>query len=411
MYGQNVVTELGTGDQLSLQLLTAGWEIRSTAPAMLANHFTCQTIDTGERPGYFAPSRNFVSYLLIRAPTRASLPHITTYARRPVYDDGFVLCGPGYHARQQILVHGLDVDPVTHVSVPASQPIRDRLPPYVRALFSGFCFRDPADVANALAAMVTGVLSNHFVQQPKATIGLDANQAGLGKTWFALAVGGVLDGQLPDLIHYTSEDEELAKRLLANLLQRPTSILLVDNAKNRGGAEINSPCIEANSMAPNITLRILGKSSNYTQPNDVLWFLTMNQTKLSSDLSSRQLPIRFFYEGDPISREFSGPNPLQYAIVHRAEILAELFGLVEFWKSRGQPRGSQRHRCDYWAEVVGGILEVCGFPEFLENATEAAAAFNSELGDLAALAERVIRNRKSAAYTMMPDPLTRGSNG
>ena len=66
-------------------------------------------------------------------------------------------------------------------------------------------------------------------------------------------------------------------------------------------------------MAPNITLRILGKSANYTQPNDVLWFLTMNQTKISPDLASRGMPIRLYYEGDPATRVFEGPNPLEYA--------------------------------------------------------------------------------------------------
>ena len=242
------------------------------------------------------------------------------------------------------------------------------------------------------------VLGNHFVRQPKAINSIDANQAGIGKTLLALATGAVLDGFEPDLIHYTTDDEELAKRILSHLRQRPTSVLIIDNAKNRGGLEISSACLEANAMAPNITLRILGKSVNYTQPNDVLWFLTMNQTKVSPDLASRGMPIRLFYDGDPSTREFKGPNPLEYALEFRAEILGELFGLVELWKSRGRPFGSRRHRCAYWGQLIGGILETCGFPEFLGNAAEAAAEFNIELGDLAALAEIVVRTGNPAAY-------------
>lgn len=399
LYGENVVMETGASDILSLQRLTMGCELASSAQALLANHITCQT--AGDAPTYFPPPRNFVATLLVRGPTRDALPRITAFARRPVYDPSFVLCGPGYHVQQEILVHGLDIEPVLRGDVDDGRPIRERLPPHVRTLLSGFCFREDADVANSLAALLTGALSNHFVRQPKASINVDANQVGVGKTWLALATGEVLDGQVPDLIHYANNDEELAKRILANLMQRPTSVLIVDNAKNRGGIEISSTCIESNSMAPNITLRILGKSQNYTQPNDVLWFLTQNQTKLGPDLTSRGMPIRLFYEGNPDQRVFEGPNPLNYALEHRAEILGELFGLVERWKSLGRPLGTRRHRCDFWAQIIGGILQACGFPEFLGNAAQAAAEFNTELGDLAALAERVVRNGLTAAYTVV----------
>jgi len=73
------------------------------------------------------------------------------------------------------------------------------------------------------------------------------------------------------------------------------------------------------------------------------------------------------------------------------------------WKSRGRPLGTRRHRCEYWAQTIGGILEACGFPEFLGNAAEAAAEFNSELGDVAALAETVVRTANSVAYTRWQD--------
>jgi hypothetical protein len=357
---------------------------------------SCQSL---EADAYFSPPRNFVATLLVRAPTRDALPRIVTYARRPVYDDNYVLRGPGYHAEQGILVHGLDIEPVLPGEIDVNEPILQRLPPRLRTLLGGFCFREPADVANGLGALLTGVLNNHFARQPKAMNSVDANQPSVGKTWLALATGAVLDGELPDLIHFTPDDEELAKRILSNLRQRPSSVLIIDNAKNRGGAEISSACIEANSMAPNITLRILGKSVNHTQPNDVLWFLTMNQTKVSPDLASRCMPIRLYYEGDPAERVFEGPNPLEFATAYRAQILAELFGLVERWKSLGRPLGTRRHRCEYWAQVIGGILEACGYPEFLGNAAEAAAEFNTELAELTALAEFVMRTGDKAAST------------
>ena len=230
VYGDNISLEIGAGDTLSLQRLTTGCDLVPTASALLANYLTCET--AGESPTYFSPPSKFVATLLARGPTRDALPRITTYARRPVYDENFVLQGPGYNAERGILVHGLDIEPIVPGEIDFRKPILERLPPRIRTLLGGFYFREAADLANGLAALLTGALNNHFVRQPKASFVVDANQPGVGKTWLALATGGVLDGELPDLIHYTADDEELAKRVLANLRQRPTSVLIIDNAKN-----------------------------------------------------------------------------------------------------------------------------------------------------------------------------------
>ncbi len=113
----------------------------------------------GDSPTYFPPPGKFVATLLRTGPTRDSLPRIVTYARRPVYDEDFVLRGPGYNAEQDILVHGLDIEPILPGEIDVEEPIIERLPPRLRMLLGGFCFREPADVANGLAALLTGALS------------------------------------------------------------------------------------------------------------------------------------------------------------------------------------------------------------------------------------------------------------
>ena len=165
---------------------------------------------------------------------------------------------------------------------------------------------------------MTGLLLACFVVvTSKAVVLLDGNQSGIGKTLLARSIGIVLDGIDPELIHYTPDDEELAKRTWPRYEAAPQSVLLIDNAKVRSGGAISSPVLEANSMASQISLRILGKSANYTRPNDLLWFLTMNDTKTSPDLVSRGLPIRFSYDGDPRQRNFGGRDPIRYAREHR----------------------------------------------------------------------------------------------
>jgi len=156
-------------------------------------------------------------------------------------------------------------------------------------------------------------------------------------------------------------------------------------------------------MAPEISLRILKESANFTRPNDLLWFLTMNLTKASSDLVSRCVPIRFFFEGDPKARNFVGRDPIGVAKRYREVILGELAGMVVRWDQRGRPPGRQRHRLSHWAEVIGGILEANGLTGFLSNLDEAAEQFDTGLDELSALAEAAIQ-MNSPMIRFLPCP-------
>src|SRR5262249_14560842 len=138
-------------------------------------------------------------------------------------------------------------------------------------------------------------------------------------------------------------------------------------------------------------MRILGKSENYNRPNDLLWAFAMNNSRFCNDLITRSCTIWLFYEGRADKRKFKGEGPIAYATKHRVEILGELAGMVVGWNQAGRPPGRKSHRCDAWARVVGGILGHAGFPEFLDNADEAAASFSTELDKLAALAEAVVK--------------------
>src|SRR5262249_38171741 len=132
------------------------------------------------------------------------------------------------------------------------------------------------------------------------------------------------------------------------------------------------------------------KSENISRPNDLLWALTMNDTRTSPDLVSRGLPIQLAYEGRPEERSFGGPDPITYAREYRLEILGELAGMVVRWNQAGRPEGQRSHRLAAWARLIGGILETAGMPELLENAQSAAASFDTSLDELAALAEAAI---------------------
>ena len=389
VYGDSVVLEMGEPPDQSLVPLARGHKLESYTPALLANVFVCEHAKSVQGAVQFAPPTPFVGVLLNSTPTLKALPRIRIYATRVVFDEQFLLHGSGWHPESGILVHGPSIEPVIPAALAPELPLLERLPPHLRTLLGDFCFRSPADLVNAVGAMLTGLLVSSFVSPGKAVVLLDGNQPGLGKTLLARVIGVLLDGLDPQLIHYTPDDEELAKRICATLRGSPQSLLLIDNAKVKAGSAVSSPVIEANSMAPQVSLRILGQSSNYVRPNDLLWFLTMNDTRTSPDLVSRGLPIRFWYDGDPGARNFGGRDPVAYATEHRTELLGELAGMVLGWNQAGRPPGPRPHRCGYWAQVVGGVLQSAGLPEFLANLDEAAATFNAALDELAALAETV----------------------
>jgi hypothetical protein len=151
--------------------------------------------------------------------------------------------------------------------------------------------------------------------------------------------------------------------------------------------------LESISTSAEISLRILGRSANYTRPNDIIWFLTMNDTRTSRDFASRGLKIQLHHEGAIDANSYPAEHPLNIAKRFRNEILGELLGMVEHWKRQGCPSGHRDRRFPEWGRLIRGILESCGFTAPLRDGDDANLAFSAEADQLAALAEHVVRNR------------------
>jgi len=275
----------------------------------------------------------------------------------------------------------------------ATGPVLERLPPFLKGLLREFCWRAEPDLVNALGLLLTGLLINHFVDDSHPIAIIDGNQPGLGKTILVQAIGRILDGFETPRIPLV-RDEELEKKLCAQLLDGRSSLFFFDNVRDR----IESPLIEANALSPLLCFRILGRNATVSRPNAYLWVVTSNLSSGTSDFLRRGLPIRLHYEGDPKKRIFTG-RPLEYVSQHRLEILGELAGLVLRWQLQGMPSGKGLHRCARWAEVIGGILEANGIEQFLANLEEAEAAMDEGLEALATLAEFVVVKGKTEYFT------------
>jgi hypothetical protein len=384
-FGNSIVHETPSLTHGSVTTLAVEGRAEAHAAHVISNLFVTGTLgDKGDSQSLVASKLIFS--LLADGSLAEKLPEIRHYSRRPTFDSDFMLCSSGWNPGPGILVHGPEIVPVCRDDevTPTARTI-DRLPPRLRELLREFEWRSDSDLVNAVGVFLTGLLINHFIDDPHPAVIVDGNQVGLGKTLLIQTIGKVLDDIEPARIPLIG-DEEVEKRLCAQVRSSSSSLFFFDNVR----AKIESMVLEQNVLSPAIHFRILGKSITIERPNNYLWMITSNSTAGTPDFISRAVPIRLFHEGNPRALKFEG-DPLAYASRHRLEILGELAGMVLHWVEHGRPLGLQSHRCRRWAAVIGGILDVAGLGgHFLTNLAEAEAAMDQGLLDLATLAEHVL---------------------
>ena len=379
--GDAIVFDVRVRQGRRLITLADGQKVDSCAAAHLAHLLAVGVQEEEKPPVQSLITPRLVNILLVSERLGQELPQIRTYGQRPVYDEQFRLWGPGWHEEAGILVHGPAVEPRPwSPAAPLAERALDRLPPRLRELLGEFPWASDADLTNAMALLVTGILTHSFVETGKPLGLIQANQPAAGKTYLADIMGKLLDDLAPPRIAKAT-DAELSKRLCAHVRTEQTGLILFDNLRGR----LDSPLIEQLTCAPVLSFRIMKQSATVTVPNTYLWLITSNGLQPTPDLISRTVPVRLYFEGQADKRKFAG-DPLRMVREQRLEILAELYGLVETWKAAGRPLGDQCHRCGIWAQVLGGILGVAGLPEFLTNVEDAANALDENLQALAALA-------------------------
>ena len=307
---------------------------------------------------------------------RERLPKLVLFSRNPVYTLDWRLTPPGYDRRSGIYYAGPLV-PVRHGTTHLDTLLRD------------FCFRTPGDRTNYIAMLLTALLVPHFMGSKPAVL-FNGNQPGLGKSILAQIIAILRDGHVAQTVTYNANDEEFEKRLAAAVLQGATTII-IDNAKvGRRHHAIDSACLERTITDDIMSYRLLGQSAEIRAENSAIIAITANSADVSRDLVTRCAVVNLDFEGDPKRRQFTLQDPEAYAEKFRIEILGELIGLIERWKTAGMPRTNARTRFNKrgWGGILGGVASENGLRDFLENAEEAASLLDAtrrEFGDLICL--------------------------
>lgn len=207
---------------------------------------------------------------------------------------------------------------------------------------------------------------------------------------FGQLVSILRDGRSAETASYNPNDEEFEKRLGA-MVKRGATTIIIDNAKGRGSRNprIDSACLERSITDPILSFRLLGASKEIRAENSHLFCITANSPEVSPDLVSRSVVVNLFFEGSPKRRRFALIDPDGYALQHRTELLGELIGMVERWRTAGSPEADVETRFNKkgWGRIVGGILQVAGLPDFLANAEAAAEELDESRAEFTELVQ------------------------
>jgi hypothetical protein len=227
-------------------------------------------------------------------------------------------------------------------------------------------FATPADATNAVAAALTVMLRNHFAGA-KPLLAVTATKSHAGKeTVVSFAAGNCRTVS----VSYQLTDWALERSVVAALKTSPEAAIVdVENARLGTRARfIASAFLERFVTDPEPFLFSTGSGGPTQRRNDIVIAITTNFGSLSQDLMNRALPIHLTPLGDVANRQSAIGNARhEFLPANRKQIEAELHGMIARWKDAGCPLADVRHSFSRWAATIGGILEVCGFAEFLAN--------------------------------------------
>jgi hypothetical protein len=182
------------------------------------------------------------------------------------------------------------------------------------------------------------------------------------------------------------DNSEMDKRIVAMLL-RGQPILHLDNLHTF----LDLPCVASLLTATTYQGRLLGKSTMLELPNEMTLCFTGNNVTASGELSKRLVPIILQPRTDApeLRTDFVHPDLWGFVRQQRKLIVACLLGMVQSWIAAGKPKGKKPlGGFDQWAAVVGGIMELFGYSEWMNNATGWREKADTKRMDLRALVKQ-----------------------
>jgi hypothetical protein len=274
------------------------------------------------------------------------------------------LADPDFKLTQPGLNDGGPGQRVLHLG-PAPE-IADNLDAVSRFLDT-MAFATNADRTNALAAALTVLLRDAWSGE-KPLILATGTKSHSGKDTILRFASGTA-AQIS--ISYQRTDWALERSFVGAVKHSPhAGVIVVENARlDSPGEFIRSAFLERFLTDPEPLLFSTGTGGPTRRRNNLVLAISTNSGSLSEDLLNRALPIHLTPKGDVASRRSAIGNPkYDYLPAFRERIEAELRGMVERWKAAGRPPDEEvQHPFTQWSRIIGGILKLAGFHDFLQN--------------------------------------------
>ena len=333
-----------------------------------------------------APPRDILqSMLAMDGLDQHRFPPLELLASAPLLgSDGRIISRPGYHRRDQIFLSPtIEIPPVP--AKPTQQDVDQALNWIFDFYLGDFPFADDASKCHALATILTPLV-RRLVRGPTPLLLALASTPGTGKTLLMAALSQIISGRPAEPTMLRSSEEEMAKTLLSVLLAAPPFVFF-DNID-----EADSATLAAVIASPDCRFagRILGATRWVEVPALACWLASGNNPKVSRELARRTVVIKLDANAErPEQRSgFKIKNLLRWGIEHRANLLHAALVLCRAWVAAGRPKGKAvLDSFEVWAEVIGGILDVCDQPGFLGNLNELTTRDDHALGWSALVAE------------------------
>lgn len=319
---------------------------------------------------YVPPPSMLITQMLADPPASTPIPILNRVVTAPVFArDGRLIIEPGFDRPSGIyFLPTFETIPVPESAT--EEHAKEALKLLTDELLYDFPFATNADRDNAIGLFLLPFIRD-MVDGPTPLHVVEAAVEGTGK-------GMLLDSLLcPVLgktgistIEYTTNPEELSKKITTTLMAAKGAIVF-GNVNDK----VDSGWLSDTLTQDRYTGRILGLSQNAEIVIRNVWAMTANNPEFSGEMSRRVVSIRLVAKTDnPSARTGFRHRLPRWAIDNRARLANAAHVLTLRWIQAGRPKRRQvppgaetLGSFESWVDLLGGILELAGCPDFLAN--------------------------------------------
>jgi hypothetical protein len=289
-----------------------------------------------------------------------SLRYLEAVVEYPILrPDGSVLSLAGYDPDTGLLLElaGAPLDLPVRPDRSTAVAARDLLLEVIRD------FPLPSQVYRAawLAALLTPLARFAFFG-PAPLFLVDANVRGAGKGLLIDTIATIVTGQTATVATYTSDDDEMRKRITSLVLSGDRLVLL-DNLEGRFGSAALDAALTATSWKD----RLLGTNRVVAAPMVATWFATGNNVAVAADTARRTCHIRLESpEERPETRQgFTHPDLVGWVGENRPGLLGAALTILAAYCTAGRPDQSLTAWGSYegWSKLVRSAVVWVGMPD------------------------------------------------